>query len=68
MRVLKELSFDIKDVEVELVGDNDRSCNDNCDAYIERANLNGVLMTEEQLGELEQHYDLVYELIYNYNH
>jgi hypothetical protein len=41
---------------------------DFCDAYISSADYNGIEMTEEQLNELNDDVDLVYELLTNYIH
>ena len=41
---------------------------DFCDAFISSADYNGVEMTEEQLNELNNDVDLVYELLTNYIH
>jgi len=41
---------------------------DFCDAYISSADYNGIEMTDEQLNELNNDVDLVYELLTNYIH
>jgi len=41
---------------------------DFCDAFISSADYNGIEMTEEQLNELNNDADLVYELLTNYIH
>jgi len=41
---------------------------DFCDAYISSADYNGLEMTEEQLNELNDNVDLVYELLTDYIH
>lgn len=41
---------------------------DFCDAFISSADYNGIEMTEEQLNELNNDVDLVYELLTNYIH
>ena len=41
---------------------------DYCDAFIESADYDGVEMTDEQLNELNEDYELVYELVWDNLH
>ena len=41
---------------------------DYCDAFIESAEYDGKPMTDEQLDELSEDRDLIYDLLMNYLH
>tara|TARA_R100000329_G_scaffold22846_1_gene21958 strand:- start:1024 stop:1218 length:195 start_codon:yes stop_codon:yes gene_type:complete len=41
---------------------------DYCDAFIDSADYDGVEMTDEQLSELNEDYELVYELVWDNLH
>jgi len=41
---------------------------DYCDAFIDSADYNGKEMTDEQLDELNEDYELVYELVWDNLH
>lgn len=53
----------IDNVEVDGIDTNDYP--DFCDAYILSADYNGVPMTEDQIEELNQDRDFVYECVQN---
>lgn len=54
----------IDNVEVDGIDTNDYP--DFCDAYILSADYDGVPMTEDQIEELNQDRDFVYECVQNY--
>jgi len=53
----------ITNVYVDGIDTNDYP--DFCDAFIASAEYDGVDMTEEQLDEINEHYDFVYECVVN---
>lgn len=54
----------IDNVQVDGIDTNDYP--DFCDAYILDADYDGVPMTEEQLNEINEDRDFVYECVQNY--
>jgi len=48
---------------IEIDGINMRDYPDFCDAYVSCADYNGVEMTDEQLDEINEDYDFVYECV-----
>jgi hypothetical protein len=56
----------IDNIQFEGIDHNDAP--DYCDAYIVSANYDGVPMTEEQIEELNENSEFVYESLMNYLH
>ena len=54
----------IDNVEIEGIDTNDYP--DFCDAYIVSADYNGVPMTDEQLDEVNDNLDFVYDCVQNH--
>jgi len=54
----------IDNVEIEGIDTNDYP--DFCDAYIVSADYNGVPMTDEQLDEVNDNSDFVYDCVQNH--
>ena len=61
--------MDYKKIDnIEIDGINTKDYPDFCDAYISSADYDGVPMTDEQLDELNEDGDYVYEHIMDYLH
>tara|TARA_R110002096_G_scaffold360119_1_gene553016 strand:+ start:81 stop:266 length:186 start_codon:yes stop_codon:yes gene_type:complete len=59
--------MDYKKIDnIEIDGINTKDYPDFCDAYISSADYDGVPMTDEQLDELNEDGDYVYEHIMDY--
>jgi len=57
-----------KITNVSLDGLDHRDYPDYCDAFIDSADYDGEEMTDEQLDELNEDYELVYELVWDNLH
>lgn len=55
----------LKITNVEVDGIDTRDYPDFVDAFISYAEYDGVEMTDEQLDEINEHYDFVYECVMN---
>jgi hypothetical protein len=72
INLIKEISkgtLDYSKIDnIEFDGIDHSDAPDYCDAYIVSANYDGVPMTEEQIEELNEDSEFVYESLMNYLH
>ena len=65
----KEQSLDYKKItSIEFDGIDNSDYPDYCDAYIVSAEYNGVKLTDDQIDELNDNRDFVYESLMKYLH